>query len=51
MEVDAIPPRGLKQLATACIERHIDRRALAELKRVEEEERTTIECMIEKFYG
>lgn len=51
VEVDAIPPRGLKQLATGCIERHIDRRALAELRRVEDEERTTIELMIEKFYG
>jgi hypothetical protein len=47
IEVDAIPPDALRDLVRECIERHIDRRALAEVRKVEREERTALD----KFLG
>jgi hypothetical protein len=43
IEVDAIPPRVLRQLVRACIERHVDRNALATLQAAEESERLTLD--------
>ena len=39
VELDAIPPNGLRAMATRCIEQHIDRHHLDQLRAIEEEER------------
>ena len=49
VEVDAIPPAHLKRLVRACIEQHVDERRLEQLRRVEEQERATLERMAEGF--
>lgn len=51
VEVDAIPPRTLKQLATDCIAQHADPRALAAMQDVEAMERRTLEALIKQCYG
>ncbi|MHC4608727.1 MAG: hypothetical protein ACYS7M_00080 [Planctomycetota bacterium] len=42
VEVDAIPPPTLREIARKCIERHVDRRALEATKNIEAEERKTL---------
>jgi hypothetical protein len=39
VELDAIPPRGLRALARHCIEQHVDQHHLHQLRVIEEEER------------
>ena len=42
VEVDAIPPAVLRSLVRGCIEKHIDRRALARTRKIEGAERETL---------
>jgi hypothetical protein len=42
VEVDAIPPAVLRALVKHCIEKHIDRRALAKTRKIEAAERETL---------
>lgn len=42
VEVDAIPPRQLRQLVRNCIEAHVDLAEFERIKRVEEQERLTL---------
>jgi hypothetical protein len=49
VEVDAIPPRTLRELVRNCIEQHIDKRKLAALKRTEAAERESTETYIKNF--
>jgi len=42
VEVDGIPPAALRGLVRACIEKHIDRRALARTQKIEVAERETL---------
>jgi len=45
VEVDAIPPKALNSLVERCIVQHIDPEAHQRLKRVEQAERDTVECI------
>jgi len=47
VEVDAIPPRQLRELASECITQHIDQFAYDKLLEVEQAEQKTLETMIE----
>jgi len=51
VEVDAIPPRDLRNLAYDCILKHIDHRALQQLRKVEAAERQSLESMIAGMGG
>lgn len=42
VEVDAVPPATLRALVRGCIERHIDRWRLTQMRRVEAQERETL---------
>lgn len=42
VEVDAVPPATLRALVRGCIERHIDRWRLMQMRRVEAQERETL---------
>ena len=46
VEVDAVPPRVLRDLARSCIESHVDQGQLAMTKRVEAEERSILSEII-----
>ena len=47
VEVDAVPPATLRAMVRGCIERHIDRWRLAQLRRVEAQERETLKRIAE----
>lgn len=47
VELDAIPPDLLRDLARGVIEQHVDQRALAVLQKTEQEERRTLERLVE----
>ena len=49
VEVDAIPPDQLRELARERIERHVDRRALRLTRQVEALERRTLQDMLESL--
>ena len=49
VEVDAIPPKTLRDLARRCIEQHVDYDAYARLKLVEENERTLLSQLVESM--
>jgi hypothetical protein len=49
VEVDAIEPTRLRQIVRECIERHVDRRALAVLKTAERSERELFSRLIERL--
>jgi hypothetical protein len=49
VEVDAIPSATLRALVRERIERHIDRRALQAARRVENEERETLERILKEL--
>lgn len=51
VELDAIPPRRLRELVRACITRHIDPRTLVELRRREDQERRTLEHVADQVAG
>jgi hypothetical protein len=51
VEVDAIPPAQLRQLARDCIERHIDKRLLKRTQTVEAAERDTLETIVRNLRG
>jgi hypothetical protein len=46
VEVDAIPPDQLRQLAEECVIRHIDDSAFNAMRAVEDEERKTLEAIL-----
>ena len=46
VELDAIPPDVLRGMVRACIESHIDRRALRATQRIEAQERETLARMV-----
>lgn len=48
-EVDAIPPATLREIARACILRHVDQRAYGVLLLAEEGERETLDAYLEQF--
>jgi hypothetical protein len=48
VEVDAIPPRQLRQLVRAAIEQHVDDTALRVVKVAEESERATLRWIAEE---
>ncbi len=47
VEVDAIPPRTLRQMVSECITQHVDQQAYAVLRAAEESERATLMSLIE----
>jgi hypothetical protein len=47
VEVDAIPPRTLRQMVSECITQHVDQQAYAVLRAAEESERVTLTALIE----
>lgn len=49
IEVDAIPPARLRDIAEECITRHVDPRAHAQVLAVEAEERALLERMAEEW--
>jgi hypothetical protein len=49
VEVDAIPPRTLREMVRNCIEHHIDKRRLAALKRTEAAERETMQTFLSNW--
>jgi hypothetical protein len=49
VEVDAIPPAELRNLVRACIEQHIDSKALRRTQTVEEAERATLQSVLENL--
>jgi len=49
VEVDAIPSEDLRLLASMCIEEHIDRRQLEELRNIEVQERETLSHFAQTF--
>jgi hypothetical protein len=51
VEVDAIPPTVLRQLVRHCIEKHVDRRALAKTQEVEAMERDTLAAFRQQMRG
>jgi hypothetical protein len=51
VEVDAIPPTVLRGLVKECIEKHIDRRALARTRRIEVAERETLVAIQQQMQG
>jgi len=51
VEVDAIPPAVLRGLVKECIEKHIDRRALARTRKIEAAERETLATIQQQMQG
>jgi hypothetical protein len=51
VELDAIPPAQLRQLAEACIEQHVDQHQLEVVRTYEEEERKGLERIAETYNG
>jgi hypothetical protein len=51
VEVDAIPPTVLRGLVKECIEKHVDRRALARTQRIEAAERETLVTIQQQMQG
>jgi hypothetical protein len=47
VEVDAIPPAGLRNLCRRCIEQHIDRKALQRTRLIERAERDTLQTIMD----
>lgn len=50
VEVDAIPPATLRDMARRCIEQHIDKAALDQLRVIEEAERETLGMVIDRLH-
>jgi hypothetical protein len=51
VELDAIPPETLRDLARDAIERHVDQHGLDVLRKLEAEERAGLEAMASSFEG
>jgi hypothetical protein len=49
VEVDAIPPDALRQLARNCIEQHIDAEALERTRLIEEQERKSLQAFLNNW--
>ena len=51
VEVDAIAPSDLRDIARDCIEQHVDEESLRRTRRVEDAERDTLATWIETMSG
>jgi hypothetical protein len=51
VEVDAVPPDKLRQLASDCIARHLDSEALRRMQTIEEQERRTLQNVARRWSG
>ena len=49
VEVDAVPPAQLRELASECINRHVDQGALTRMRAIEEQERRTLEMVAQTW--
>jgi hypothetical protein len=47
VEVDAIPPQTLREMATSCITRHVDWDVLSKTERIEDAEKETLRSVID----
>jgi hypothetical protein len=51
VDIDAVPAATLRQMVRDCIERHIDRRRLEQIKLIEAQERHVLEMVAENAQG